>query len=302
MSFIEKRRAATAWIDYYQVYKEAYVTIAQRCFLGGITFGQHVHHSAVPDAQGNAGGFLNWVAYSQPSSRTLSAYLPTLADVLTKEPQRSNSRYLLLSSDESSATSAEAGGAFVAVPFPVDYWLGALPLLLASPANSGALLGAEMLFGDAGSADNWQQIGTAEDLLGALRQGYSKNSRVPLGIRQAFSDSFFLFCAYERGISVDKVIEILGKGAWLAAALARTRLAHEADSSAEFVESVLEATKGNHRIHLVKAGETLSEIVRRTYGMSFDTMWPLVAALNPKIHNPDRIFPNQELLLPALEE
>lgn len=301
-SFLAQRRSASNWKVYYDLYVEAYREIARRCLMGDVTFGQHVHHTAVPDAQGDSGGFLNWVAYSQPSARTLAVYLPTLADVLTKETHRSNSRYILLASDNEPISADQAHAAMSEVPFPVDYWLGAMPAILEQAPKLGSLLGAELLFGKPGSAAHLVLTKEPSELAQKLRGSYSSNSRVPARLRNSFSDSFFVLWAYEHALPIKTLSSVLGAGTWLACALAQARLAKATDEISVYLREASASSQGGENVHVVKPGDTLGRIVRSTYGMSFDTMWPLIRSLNPSVANPDVIYPNQKLILPKLED
>ena len=297
-SFAEALRTADTWEHYYDLYRKTYEQVAQRCFLGPVTFGQHIHHSAVPDANGDAGGFLNWVVYSQPSARTLRAYLPVLAGLLSKEPHRSSSRYLLFSSDALELNSAEVADAMVGAPFPVDFWAGSMSRLI-DAQELGALKGAELLFGDIGTASLLGKLSDPERVQVGLRNSFGANSRVPVQLRSAFSDSFFVLWAFERGMPPTDVIAILGASTWLASALARNRTLANAQAS-DYVQQCLARSPNDNIVHKVLPGETLGHIVRKIYGVSFSTMWPTISVLNPEIRDPDLIFPSQEIRLPPV--
>jgi len=56
----------------------------------------------------------------------------------------------------------------------------------------------------------------------------------------------------------------------------------------------------NTRTHIVKPGEFLSTIVRREYQMSYESLWPLIRALDPSLKDPNRVLARQQTKLPVL--
>src|SRR5688572_13310217 len=92
---LEAIDAANNWKEYYAAYGNVYdELIGPRWGLGRFTRSGHVHHTAIPDASGDVAGCASWAAYSQPSSKTLVAFLELFRELIEREPHRvSSNRY-----------------------------------------------------------------------------------------------------------------------------------------------------------------------------------------------------------------
>jgi hypothetical protein len=315
--FVDDIRSATDWNSYYSAYTALFKEIIQsRWGLGAVTFANHLHHTAIPDASGSMLGTVRWAAYSQPSRETLSAFVTVFAQLLKREPHRMRSnRYLLLVPEGQPLERAIVATELGTQAKLVDYWCGSLAQSLRWPAGGAVLESINVLFqadlpliteADGHELENAEQSSlTLSELRGRLLpQLADLPSIVPPRIRKAYMDSTLILAAYRNHLAPSVVSEIFGSDAGIAAYIAENRAKKSgwASDASAFCESVWNLSPPEATIHIVAPGDTLSRLAREYYQQPFESVWPLIKALNPDSSDPNFIRIGQRIAMPIIRE
>jgi hypothetical protein len=193
----------------------------------------------------------------------------------------------------------------------VDFWCASLSQALGVPQQYGPVAGLDALLARNKSLFDGVDFSDAkanplrfcETLRGLVVERLMlDNSVVPPSIRLPIVDSSFLLTAFLQRFSINEAVRLIGDYAGIAAWLAveRAREARWEPESLDYFQEVVKASPPNTRTYVVKPGEFLSTIVRREYQMSYESLWPLIRALNPSLKDPNRIFAGQQIKLPVL--
>ncbi|HEX7423493.1 MAG TPA: LysM domain-containing protein [Terriglobales bacterium] len=313
MDDLQRIERASNWLEYYNAYKLVYEDLFERRWaLGRATFANQLHHTAIPDVSGSAFGSINWAAYSQPSAETLVAFFPVFRQLLNAEPHRIRSnRYLFFVPHGNPVDPVNAKAALGELAGRVDFWCASLSQALAVPQQYGPVAGLDALLARDKSLLHGVDFSDAkvspfrfcETLRGLVVERLAlDNSVVPPSIRLPFVDSSFLLTAFLNRLDVNEAVRLVGDYAGIAAWLAveRAREARWESGSLDYFQEVVKASPPKTRTHVVKPGEFLSTIVRREYQMSYESLWPLIRALNPSLKDPNRILAGQQIKLPVL--
>jgi LysM domain-containing protein len=300
---------ASNWVDYYEAHKRAYsLLLMKRWGLGAGTFAQQLHHTAVPDVSGETGGgTLNWAAYSQPSAKTLEAFVPVFRTVLKAEPHRiRNNRYLFFVSSGNALPVAVIRDLLGDLGAHIDVWSGSLEHELEIVDTSATLAGASALMDCATSAEQRTDWPAGfESMRNYVRSdGTLSLSVVPKVMRLPLLTSSAILYCYREAIPVTDAIAVIGIGSAIAAYIAaeRARRASWGASAVAYCEAIAESSETATTEYVVQPGDTLSRVVRERFEIAFHSLWPIIRALNPHLKDPNLILSGQRLLLPSLDE
>jgi hypothetical protein len=313
---ITRIRAAGGWSEYYEAYKALYSDVLRwRWALGKVTFANQLHHPAIPDASGSAIGTIRWAAYSQPSRETLVAFASVFAELLGREPHRfRTNRYIVLVPEGPALDRVEFGEPLGDAAGRLDYWCGGLDEALQWPAATAVLESVNVMLqtgeplivvGDAIRIDRSDD--PVNELASLRRQlvasGLAAASVVPPALRHAFVDSSFVLAAFRRRLSPSDVVTICQQNAGVAAWVARSRATSSAwpATAVQFCDDILSISPARTRTHIVAPGETLARLVREYYEQPFETLWPMIQAINPEIRDPNFIRAGQAIEFPVMD-
>lgn len=312
-SVIDLVNGASDWQSYYRAYTDLYRDLVERRWgLGRSTFGNQLHHTAIPDASGTVAGTVTWAAYSQPSPETLLASLRVFGELASAEPQRRlANRYLFLILDGEPVTREAAAAAIGELAPQLDFWTGCIASLLDEAVATGPLRSADALFsvGDqdfggrnlAGDATDAHAL--AEWLAVCAMSSKSEASTTRRHLRGWLIKSSVLLASFRLGITPQIALDLVNDQSGVPVVFARQR-AQESGWGAEVDRYCVELS-GLMPLHgeeyHVGPGDTLSRIARERYEMPFHVVWPIIKALNPAIVNPNLILAGQTIVLPSGE-
>lgn len=250
---------------------------------------------------------MNWAVYSQPSSKTLESFMPVFAELLDREPHRvRTNRYLFFVRSGESLRRETILGVLGKHGAMLDFWSGSLEEISSFGEKKAMLIGLEALVGVRTWAlsMNGDEVGVRSAYSEAVEDSKIGVSVVPEVLREALVGSSVVLFAASAKMEQDKVVAILGKLAGVAAFMARMR-ASESRLPAEYLAYCGKVLRGNQPSFVqykVKAGDTLSHIIRRHYQAPYTTLWPLVHAVNPRLTNPNVVHIGEVLRLPILKD
>lgn len=303
--------AAKGWQGYYQAYRNLYrEVLVSRWGLGHVTYAGHIHHTAIPDVSGQVMGGLSWAAYSQPSSETLIAFLTLFAELVRNEPHRATSnRYLFFTLQGTISDRANYCAALGSIADRINFSVLSLETQLALPTWSGPIHSVEALYPATNKAFEslfaWGRLSaerarrefsmiTLPETLSALKSLTTTDA--------LFVRSSILLSAFRLGIPPTEATTSIGDGVTVAALVARNRavMSQWDESALSFFHGLTHIVSDEMETYLVQPGDILGRIVRDKYSVPFEHLWPLIAALNPRIKDPNKIVAGTEIVLPRM--
>lgn len=308
-------KVADDWVSYYEAYKALYrEVVEQRWALGRATFANQLHHTSVPDSSGATLGTIRWAAFSQPSVESLAAFLVVFAGLASAEPHRIRAnRYLFMVPNDPPLGRQDAVSALASIANRLDYWCGSLDEALAWPRDTASLQSINVMFQtdkpvvERIDAINLLASPVKMDVLAELRKRIldaraASSSTVGPANRLAYLESSIVLAAVRIGLSPNEVVEVCGKEVGVPAFVASERAkASEWDGRlVTACQRILALAPPATRLYTIVSGDMLTRIVRQYYEQSFESLWPLIRAVNPEIVDPNLIRIGQRMRLPVL--